>query len=215
MSRRLIFCCICILIYLGLFIGASIYGGRAQENNTAFWSGTLSSAPVFVPEPVPVSETKHVDLNGYWLEKINELRLQKNLRPLVIDSRLIETATVWATEMQKRGEITHTRTDGKTMHQWIDTKSLAFTKHGAANGWRTNYFVENIARFYAEPSNTGLKQALDKTLDAFLSEGPGGDHYESIYHPDWNSVGLGYSYVPSDDKTVRVYFAFHYGSLEQ
>lgn len=214
MSRRLIYCCICVLVYLGLFTGAYIYGGRAQEKNTAFWSGTLSSAPVSVPEPTPVSETKDVNLNEYWLGKINALRLQKNVRPLVVDTRLIKTASAWASEMQKRGEITHTRTDGKTMHQWIDAKNLAFTKRGAEHGWRTNYFVENISRFYAKPTDAGLKQALDKTLEAFLSEGPGGDHYESIYHPDWNSVGLGYAFQPSEDKMVRVYFAFHYGSLE-
>ena len=154
-----------------------------------------------------------VELNLYWLERINGLRREKQLPLLVTDQRLVDTAGEWATEMERRGEITHVRTDGKTMHQWIDTKQLDFTERGSKNGWKRNYFVENIARFYAESSVVGMKQALDRILVDFLSEGPGGDHYESIYHQDWNSVGLGYAIHVAENESERVYFVFHYGSL--
>jgi uncharacterized protein YkwD len=73
--------------------------------------------------------------------------------------------------------------------------------------------VENIARFYAEPTTEDLQRALDEALAWFLAEGPGGDHYESIHHPDWNSVGVGYAFDPTEQQH-RVYFVFHYGHLQ-
>lgn len=129
------------------------------------------------------------------------------------DERLVATAKAWADEMAARGEVTHERLDGKTMHQWIDTKELPFSERGSEDGWHTNYFVENIARFYAEPTLEDMKRALDETLARFLAEGPGGDHYESIYHPDWNRVGTGFSFEESEGPS-RAYFVFHYGSLK-
>ncbi|MCC7522689.1 CAP domain-containing protein [Candidatus Uhrbacteria bacterium] len=196
-----------LLVYTALFGAGWILGGRAGQKHSRYWSGTLSSAAP-LEHAIP-------DTNRYWLEKINELRKQKNVRLLAVDPRLIQTAADWADEMKTRGEITHTRTDGKTMHEWIGTKNISFTKQGAPNGWKSNYFVENIARYYAEPTDSGLNTALDKVLAEFVAEGPGGDHYESIYHPDWNSVGVGHAYEPAEHGNVRVYFVFHYGSLER
>lgn len=207
MHRRFIIIGVVILSYTSLLLISWILGGRAQQKHSRFWSGTLSSSVQM--------EEKPPDINRYWLEKINSLRIQKNLRPLKTDSHLIGTAEIWAKEMQMRGEISHTRLDGKTMHQWIDEKQLPFTERGTADGWKSNYFVENIARYYAEPTEAGLTIALDKILNEFLSEGPGGDHYESIYHPDWNSIGVGHAYQPAEDGVARVYFVFHYGSLKQ
>lgn len=214
-----------ILCGLGLAgAGFFLLRSRSQSYPVMTWSGSISSpAPAqHEPEPQPVvtaaSSTQPSDilsdLNRHWLDRINALRLEKSLRALRTDGRLVVTASEWAGEMQRRSEITHERLDGKTMHQWIDAKQLDFAERGSAEGWKVNYFVENIARAYSEPSNEAMKESLDRILDDFLSEGPGGAHYESIYHQDWNSVGLGFSYTSSSEETVRVYFAFHYGSLE-
>jgi uncharacterized protein YkwD len=219
------------LVILGviiLIVGALILNSRIRESRVASWKGTIvssvSTSTQLVREPVKV-EVSSVstsmnqpevlsELNRYWLERINQLRREKQLQALVTDQRLIATAGEWAAEMERRGEITHDRVDGKTMHQWIDTKQIDFTERNAENGWKRNYFVENIARFYAEPSMEGLKVALDKILVDFLDEGPGGAHYESIYHLDWNSVGLGYVVHSAAGEPARIYFAFHYGSLK-
>jgi uncharacterized protein YkwD len=217
-----------VFVLVVLVLAALALYAFAKQREVVSWKGTISSAAVVesaarVDEPVQVfvssstynnqSETL-AELNRYWLERVNALRRERQLPILLSDQRLIATAGEWAAEMERRGEITHDRVDGKTMHQWIDTKQIDFTERNAENGWKRNYFVENIARFYAEPSIDGLRVALDKILVDFLDEGPGGAHYESIYHLDWNSVGLGYAVHSVAGEPPRIYFTFHYGSLK-
>lgn len=163
-----------------------------------------------VPEGVDLTE-----LNNYWLTKINALRAEKNLRQLVLDSRWIDTASEWAGYMGKKGVATHVRADGKSMHQWIDTKGLAFTKRYSENGWNVNYFTENIAWGIAAGTTESVKKVLDDTLRFFLSEAASnGDHYRTIYHSDWNSVGLGFYFAPQGNGKYKVFVAMHYGSLK-
>jgi uncharacterized protein YkwD len=215
------------LIGFVVLVLAALVVHRYTKTQLVSWKGTISSAASVesierIDEPVrsvvPSSTNNQLEilaeLNRYWLERVNALRRERQLPVLLSDQRLIATAGEWAVEMERRGEITHDRADGKSMHQWIDTKDIDFTERNAENGWKRNYFVENIARFYAEPSIDGLRVALDKILADFLDEGPGGAHYESIYHLDWNSVGLGYAVHLVVGESPRIYFAFHYGSLK-
>jgi len=179
------------------------------------------------PEPIePVKETPIptsdiIDdetlnqLNIYWLNKINNLRAQKDLRELIIDNRFVETASEWADYMQETDNMTHTRPDGKSMHQWIDTKDLDFTDRYSNEGWQTNYFTENISYGYvSDLSLSSLQEFLDDTLQMFLDEASyNGAHYRTIYHTDWNCLGIGYNYAPSN-YGYKVYSAQHYGSLK-
>ncbi len=220
-TRRVVPIAVIALIAL-VAIAVLIWRAQTEARAVVSWSGTISSAaptstsefepqrPVVTIEPAP--EDLEIELNRYWLRKINELREEKGLRVLRFDDRLAATAEAWANEMASRREVTHARVDGKTMHQWIDTKGLPFAERGE-HGWKTNYFVENIARFYAQPTTEDMQRALDEILGWFLAEGPGGDHYESIYHPDWNSVGMGYAVNPTEEQR-RAYFVFHYGRLQ-
>lgn len=155
-----------------------------------------------------------VALNEYWLGKINALRAEKGLRQLVLDQRWVNTATEWATYMGETGTTSHTRPDGKTMHQWIDTKGLDFTVRYSEDGWRSNYFTENISWGVASTGSTeAVKGVLDDTLAFYLAEAPyNGDHYRTIYHADWNSVGVGFYFLPQGDG-YKVFVAMHYGSL--
>lgn len=156
-----------------------------------------------------------VELNKYWLGKVNALRSKKDLRLLVLDPRWEDTATEWAQYMGRLGYSTHTRSDGKSMHKWIDTKGLDFTVRNSEDGWKTNYFTENIAWGIASPTTEDVKKVLDNTLKFFLSEAPyNGDHYRTIYHKDWNSVGLGFSFKDQGNGKYKVFVAMHYGSLQ-
>lgn len=155
-----------------------------------------------------------MELNRYWLQKVNSLRAERGLRQLVLDQRWIDTATEWAVYMGENDERSHDRPDGKSMHQWIDTKGLDFTTRYSQNGWRTNYFTENISWDYSQNSMTSLKQALDNTMAFYLSEEDyDGPHYRTTYHEDWNSVGVGFYFAPKDNGGYTVYMAYHYGSL--
>lgn len=124
-----------------------------RERTTVAWKATIESTaststmPVqeFVKaEAVSAPTTTNqpdvlTELNRYWLERVNRLRQDKQLRILVTDQRLVTTAGEWAIEMERRGEVTHVRMDGKNMHQWIDAEQIDFTERGSENGWKRNY----------------------------------------------------------------------------
>jgi len=159
-----------------------------------------------------------VKANEYWLSEINKLRAAQNLRSLVLDQRFANTATEWAGYTgEELGYMTHNRPDGKSMHQWIDTKDLDWTvRYSEPDGWVSNYFTENIAWNYIDGTTAGLEKAMDYTLDWMLAEASyNGDHYRTIYHPDWNCLGLGYYFEDIGNDRYKVYIVMHYGSLNQ
>lgn len=154
-------------------------------------------------------------LNEYWLTKINNLRAKQGLRLLKTDQRFVNTAQEWADYMANTGSMSHTRSDGKSMHDWIDAKNLDFTDRYSESGWNTNYFTENIAWQIAPKTLDGAKYALDSALDMYLSESSyNGPHYRTIYHEDWNSVGVGMYFEDYSDDKYKVYMSMHYGSLK-
>ncbi|MFC1787963.1 SH3 domain-containing protein [Patescibacteria group bacterium] len=155
-----------------------------------------------------------LELNQYWLNKVNALRAQKRLRQLVLDQRFVDTATDYAAYMGINHATGHERADGSSMHQWIDQKELDFTTRYTTDGWRTNYFTENISWGYAEGTTTGAKKVLDSTMAFYLAEESyNGAHYRTTYHSDWNSVGVGFYFEPMGQDRYKVYCVFHYGSL--
>jgi uncharacterized protein YkwD len=167
-----------------------------------------TTSNVVVPDGVDVSV-----LNTYWVDKINTLRRAQSLRELVLDQRFVNTANEYAAYMGATGAHDHSRSDGKTMHQWIDTKGLQFTTRNSIGGWKTNYFTENITWGVSQATTASVQSILDRALNNFLAEGVGGAHYNSIYHADWNSVGVGFDFRPMGDDRYQVSIVFHYGSL--
>ena len=191
----------------------------APENNISIlpldysiWYQPLKEQRGTVPSSINLQEA-----NFYWLSEINKLRSAANLRELKMDTRFVETATEWAGYMgADLGYTTHTRADGKSMHQWIDTKNLDWTeRYSESNGWVNNYFTENIAWNYIEGTTEGLKKAIDYTIDWILAEASyNGDHYRTIYHSDWNTVGCGFYFKDLGNGSYHVFIAMHYGSLK-
>ena len=113
--------------------------------------------------------------------------------------------------------MTHDRPDGKSMHQWIDTKGFDFTERYSIGGWNRNYFTENISWGYVNEGTTdAVEGVLDDTIAMYLAEESyNGAHYRTIYHEDWNSVGIGLYFEDMGSGKYKVYQAFHYGSLVQ
>jgi len=164
----------------------------------------------FVPLGIDSAE-----LNRYWLEAVNVLREQHGVRELVLDQRFVNTAIEWAGDLGDLQDITHTRLDGKSMHEWIDSQELDFTKRYSVGGWIRNYFTENIGTRYVQGTMEEAKKALDSILFSFLKEQSfNGAHYRTIYHPDWNSVGTGFHFKPFSGETYKMYVVSHYGSLQ-
>jgi len=155
-----------------------------------------------------------IELNNYWLTEINKLRAATGLRQLILDQRFVDTATEWASYMGENDVMTHNRPDGSTMHQWIGTKNLDWTTRYSSGGWTTNYFTENIAWNIVDGTNESVKDAMDQTIDWMLAEGATGAHYKTIYHVDWNTVGVGFYFRDYGSGSYKLYMAYHYGSLE-
>jgi len=186
-----------------------------QENTATNTTQTTADNTSATTEDAPGS-IDLAEVNTYWLNRINALRAEKGLRQLVLDDRWIETATRYSQYMTSTGAVDHSRADGSTMHQWIDKQGLDFTERYSTDGWKTNYFTENIAWAYTYATTAGLKKALNDALSMYLAEAStNGAHYRTIYHPDWNSVGAGFSFVDLGNGRYKVYEVFHYGSLQQ
>jgi uncharacterized protein YkwD len=186
---------------------------------------TLPATPIIFPQSSAIgvsikqvgtipTNIDIVALNTYWLEKVNALRRAKGLPELVLDQRWIDTASDYAGYMGTTGAMNHERADGKTMHQWIDSQGLPFTKRYSAGGWQDNYFSENISWGYGAGTMDGVKKVLDETMDMYLAEASyNGAHYRTTYHPDWNSVGVGFYFKDLGNGRYQIYCVFHYGSL--
>jgi len=156
-----------------------------------------------------------VALNEYWLERINALRAQKGLREIVLDQRFVDTASEYAAYMYEAQAYAHERPDGGSMHDWIDAQNLDFTlRYSLPDGWKDNYFTENISWGYSDNSLSGGKTVLDQAMSMFLAEASyNGPHYRTIYHSDWNTVGVGFYFEPLGNDDYKVYAVYHYGSL--
>jgi len=154
------------------------------------------------------------DVNEYWLAKVNNLRAARGLRLLENDERFIDTAMDYAEYMVNTGSVNHERADGSSMHEWIGQQGLEFSERYSDDGWNTNYFTENIAWNYVTNDKESIEEALDRTMDFFLSEEYyNGAHYRTQYHADWNSVGVGIAFKKLDNGKYKAFFVFHYGSL--
>lgn len=174
---------------------------------------TVTTTRVVLPN---IPSTVDVEaLRTYWLGQINALRKARGLRLLVLDERFNVTATEWAAYMGKLGSATHVRKGGASMQAWINRKDeIKFTKRNSLEGWKSNYFTENIAWGYVDGSTASATSSLKGTLKFFLGEAKSnGPHYRTIYHKDWNSVGLGFYFKPIGKGKYQLYTAMHYGSL--
>ncbi|MBT3418949.1 MAG: SH3 domain-containing protein [Candidatus Magasanikbacteria bacterium] len=167
-----------------------------------------------IPSTAPTGINEDA-LNRYWLNQINILRKQRGLRLLFLDDRWRVTAHEYAQIMTQYGYRAHQRPDGKSMHKWIDTKGLDFTVRNSSGGWVGNYFTENLTWGRVSQSTDSVKRKLDSTLAFFLGEASyNGAHYRTIYHEDWNSVGLGFDYVDKGNGMYDISVVMHYGSLQ-
>ena len=152
-------------------------------------------------------------MNMYWLSRINELRQQQKLEPITFDPRLAHTAKIWAVHMGTTGILSHERPNGEKVSEWIKTYNLPFITRPAGSGY-TNTFTENIGRAYADISMESFQAGLDQALTSMVDEGPEGDHYKTIFSPNWNRYGGGFYFEPIAKGRVRIYMAFHYANLQ-
>src|SRR5689334_13752598 len=94
-----------------------------------------------VAEAAPVKQVtqevgREQEMNEYWLGRINALREEAHLHPLVLSTSLMANATEWATWMGTNATLTHDRPDGTSIQR--------------------RGYVENIGRAYADETTESL-----------------------------------------------------------
>jgi uncharacterized protein YkwD len=145
------------------------------------------------------------------LDRINYERTKRGKPAIVSDQRMIDTASVWAEQMYKQGQITHTRLPVNMIaREWVwQNFKIAFRESW---GW----LYENIGGGNYNRSagiNESIMASMDDLFDFYMSEeGSNGIHYQTIMHDHLTHVGVGY-YFDGNNDAGNLYTVLHYGGL--
>lgn len=113
----------------------------------------------------------HIDAAKYQdiiLNKINNVRIEKGLKPLTINNELNKIAIIKARDMAKEEKLSHT---SKTFGMTFNLMKERGIKYSAA--------AENIARWHDTPEFVAQRWLESK------------GHRENILNPDYNETGIG------------------------
>jgi hypothetical protein len=151
-----------------------------------------------------------------WLSWYNDVRSDMGRSPYVYDSRLDDTARVWAQALKMRDE-----RDASDVHKrsswdsYYDYKKITdwFEDHGVVWVIRNRATTtENVWFWYYKCSQSDctdeLIDAIRGTFKFYMSEkATNGSHYRSIVQPNFTKIGLS---IQVDASTNRFYLVVHY-----
>jgi len=145
------------------------------------------------------------------LDRINYERTKRGKPAIVSDQRMIDTASVWAEQMYKQGQITHTRLPVNMIaREWVWQNF----KIGFFEDW--GWLYENIgggSYSRSDGINESIMKSMDTLFDYYMSEeASNGIHYQTIMHDHLTHVGVGY-YFDGNNDTGKLYTVLHYGGL--
>jgi uncharacterized protein YkwD len=145
------------------------------------------------------------------LDRINYERTKRGKPAIVVDQRMVDTASVWANEMHNQGQITHTRLPiNMIAREWVWQNF----KIGFREDW--GWLYENIgggSYNRASGINESIMNSMDDLFDFYMSEeASNGIHYQTIMHDHLTHVGVGYYFAGNND-SGNLYTVLHYGGL--
>jgi len=145
------------------------------------------------------------------LDRINYERTKRGHAAIVSDQRMIDTSSVWAEQMYKQGQITHTRLPVNMIaREWVWQNF----KIGFREDW--GWLYENIgggSYSRSDGINESIMKSMDTLFDYYMSEeASNGIHYQTIMHDHLTHVGVGY-YFDGNNDTGKLYTVLHYGGL--
>jgi|GEM_PF-1098612 len=145
------------------------------------------------------------------LDRINYERTKRGHAAIVSDQRMIDTASVWANEMHKQGQITHTRLPVNMIaREWVWQNF----KIGFREDW--GWLYENIGGGSYNRSqgiNESIMKSMDDLFDYYMSEeATNGIHFQTIMHDHLTHVGVGF-YFDGNNDSGKLYTVLHYGGL--
>lgn len=155
-------------------------------------------------------------LNELWVDLLNAERVDRGLKAVTGDQRLINSATTWSNYLGEQKTLTHERPGGQALLSWIGEFGYDFTVTGANGYWTTSMFGENLALVYAYNSEDSMESAVQTAMNMFMAEESyNGPHYVNVVNPDWNTTGLGIYVDKYNSQTYKLYLTFHFASLVQ
>lgn len=128
---------------------------------------------------VPV--TNAGDFEKYNLDRINQLRAQAGLQPLVLDAQLTQFAREGSAQLM-RDHVPHGHFAQSGSSMWKQGfNGAAAENQGSNTGW---------PRLAQDPTSNE-KQQIDQILSMMMREGPGGGHHDNILNPKMKRMGIG------------------------
>lgn len=150
-------------------------------------------------------------VNQHVLGRINYERTKRGKPAIVMDQRMVDTASVWAEQMFLQGAMTHTRVPVNMIaREWVwQNFKIAYKETW---GW----LYENIGGgSYSRSSgiNESVISSMDSLFDFYMSEESyNGIHYQTIMHDHLTHVGVGF-YFDGNNDSGDLYTVLHYGGL--
>lgn len=151
-----------------------------------------------------------------WLEWTNTERTLVWAPTIASHSGLTQTAKIWSVESEKRGEMSHKRTnkssyyDYKEIEKWFSNQGLKFKNVSRKT------FSESIGYGVVKCPKEGdctdaLITATKSTWKFFMSEKwkQYAPHYKAIVMPEFHLMGVG---VELDKSSKRYYITVHYAT---
>jgi len=192
-----------ILVFLSVFLILSSQSvAYADSDNSGFQE----------IKPEVKVELNEGDLTAYALELVNNKREEASLPLFKIDKSLEGLAKEYANKMARANLATHS-VDGKGMKQ----RALDFGIKLSDN-FKLNNFTENIAwGSYGclKGCTYNPYSEMERRITEFVNEKKyNGPHYRTIYHPDFNAVGIGIAIVPTSETKGKFFVAWEYAKLD-
>ncbi len=157
------------------------------------------------------SDFNYAVVMQHILDRINYERTSRGKPAIVSDQRMVDTASVWAEQMYKQGQITHTRLPVNMIaREWVWRNF----KIGFKESW--GWLYENIGGGSYNRSqgiNESIMKSMDDLFDFYMSEESyNGIHYQTIMHDHLTHVGVGF-YFDGNNDSGSLYTVLHYGGL--
>jgi len=163
--------------------------------------------------PEIVQEVSVSDMTSLALHLVNKKREEAGLPLLKLDKNLIALAEKYAKTMADTDTATH-YVGGQTPRE----RAIGFGIELSDN-FQKNNFTENIA-YGLYSCLFGCKYTPESELrsrvDWFVSEKSyNGPHYRTIYHTDFNALGIGVVFVPESNMKGKFFISWEYAMLDE
>lgn len=174
----------------------------------------ITLAMILAPAYAAAGNIDLAEVEETRLQRNNELRTSKELKPYVLDADLTATAQAWSEQAALQNSIDHKRKPSdwyynySGIEKWFADRGVKFRNVNRVT------FSESVGYGYykcdKEDCTDDLIKAIKSTWSFYMKEQPYfGVHYKALVHPVFTTMGLG---VAVNEETKRYYLTVHYAA---